>query len=88
MVKHTKTIRRQYPTNCLSVFDHFVELTLNESEFIELQMKVRIELAANIYFENKNSLFKYIAFYLSDLPHLWLSDFLNIFHNSGEVYTL
>ena len=24
MVKHTQTIRRLLPTNCLSVFDHFV----------------------------------------------------------------
>ena len=28
MVKHTQTIRRQLPKNCLSVFDHFVELGL------------------------------------------------------------
>ena len=28
MVKHAQTIRRQKPTNCLSVFDHFVELAL------------------------------------------------------------
>ena len=28
MVKHTQTIRRQQPTNCLSVFDHFVGLAL------------------------------------------------------------
>ena len=28
MVKHTETIRRQKPTNCLSVFDHFVGLAL------------------------------------------------------------
>ena len=28
MVKHTQTIRRQLPTNCLSVFDRFVGLTL------------------------------------------------------------
>ena len=28
MVKHTQTIHRQKPTNCLSVFNHFVELTL------------------------------------------------------------
>ena len=28
MVKHTQTIRRQLPTNCLSVFDHFVGLAL------------------------------------------------------------
>ena len=28
MVKHTQTIRRQQPTNYLSVFDHFVKLAL------------------------------------------------------------
>ena len=28
MVKHIQTIRRQKPTNCLSVFDHFVGLAL------------------------------------------------------------
>ena len=28
MVKHTQKIRRQQPTNCLSVFDHFLELAL------------------------------------------------------------
>ena len=26
MVKHTQTIRQQQPTNCLRMFDHFVEL--------------------------------------------------------------
>ena len=30
MAKHTQTIRRQQATNCLSVFDHFVELALKE----------------------------------------------------------
>ena len=37
MVKHTQTIRWLLPTNCLSVFDHFVELALkglkNYSDF-------------------------------------------------------
>ena len=28
MVKHTQTIRRLLPRNCLSVFDHFVGLAL------------------------------------------------------------
>ena len=28
MVKHTETIRRQQPTNCLSVFDYFVGFAL------------------------------------------------------------
>ena len=26
MIKHTQTIRQQQPTNCLSVFDHFVSV--------------------------------------------------------------
>ena len=29
MVKHTQTIRRLLPMNCLSVFDHFLGLALN-----------------------------------------------------------
>ena len=28
MVKHTQTIHQLLPTNCLSVFDHFVGLAL------------------------------------------------------------
>ena len=28
IVKHTQTIRRQQPTNCLSVFDYSVKLVL------------------------------------------------------------
>ena len=28
MVKHTQSVRRLLPTNCLSVFDHFVGLAL------------------------------------------------------------
>ena len=38
MVKHTQTIRRQQPTNCLSVFDYFVGLVLKrltDKTFIE-----------------------------------------------------
>ena len=33
MVKHSQTIRRQKPTNCLSVFDHFVNLALKGLKF-------------------------------------------------------
>ena len=36
MVKHTQTIRRQQPTNCLSVFDHFVGLPLKGLVFKDL----------------------------------------------------
>ena len=30
MVKYNQTIRRQKPTNCLSLFDHFMGLALKE----------------------------------------------------------
>ena len=33
MVKHTQTIRRLEPTNCLSVFDHYDGLTLKGLKF-------------------------------------------------------
>ena len=33
MVKHTETIRRQQPANCLSVFDRFVGLALKGLTF-------------------------------------------------------
>ena len=28
MVKHTQAVRQLFPTNCLSVFDHFLGLAL------------------------------------------------------------
>ena len=34
MVKHTQTIRQLLPTNCLSVFDHFVRLVLKRLNFV------------------------------------------------------
>ena len=34
MVKYTKTICRQWPTNCLSVFNHFVGLALKGLRFL------------------------------------------------------
>ena len=34
MVKHIQTIRRLLPTNCLSVFDHFLRLALKELKLV------------------------------------------------------
>ena len=34
MIKHTETILRQQPSNCLSVFDHFVGLALEGLTYI------------------------------------------------------
>ena len=39
MVKYTQTIRRQQPTNCLSVFEHFVGLA-----FKGLKQEVKLTL--------------------------------------------
>ena len=36
MVKHTQTIRRLFSTNCLSVFDHFVQLALQGLSLSEI----------------------------------------------------
>ena len=33
MVKHIQAIRLMLPTNCLSVFDHFVGLALKKSTY-------------------------------------------------------
>ena len=36
MIKHTQTIRWQQPTNCLSVFDHFVGLALKGLNIVNI----------------------------------------------------
>ena len=45
MVKHTQTICWQKPTNCLSVFDHFVGLMLKglKDSYLEKKILYRIE---------------------------------------------
>ena len=39
-VKHTQTIRRLLPTNCLSVFDHFVGLALKRLIWVYSLLKM------------------------------------------------
>ena len=39
MVKHTQTIRRQQPTNCLRAFGHFVGLVLKALIVHDLQLE-------------------------------------------------
>ena len=38
MVKHTQTVHRQQPTNCLSMFDHFVGLALKELTYVPFEI--------------------------------------------------
>ena len=37
MVKHTQTIRRQEPTNCLVVFDRFVGLAFKGLKWLKVK---------------------------------------------------
>ena len=41
MVKHTKKIRQQKPTNYLSVFDHFVGLALKGLKYETQSLRAR-----------------------------------------------
>ena len=56
MGKHTQTIRRQQPTNCLSVFDHFVNLALKGLKtFNEIVLDfLPVESKTNILYVNFN----------------------------------
>ena len=52
MVKHTQTVRRLLPTNCLSVFDHVVGLgvkRLNPLSHFVLHIDVTIEKCVDAY---------------------------------------
>ena len=53
MVKHTQTIRRLLPMNCLSVFDHFVGLVLKG-----LMLTTRATLMYKDVVENKQRHYK------------------------------
>ena len=45
MVKHIQTIPRLLPTNCLSVFDHFVGLGLKEFMYADGISELRLHRA-------------------------------------------
>ena len=55
MVKHTQTVRQLLPTNCLSVFDHFVLLALKglrkRNEHIKTYFKYFVTLNYTSYFQ-------------------------------------
>ena len=53
MAKYTQTIHRQEPTNCFSVFDHFVELGLKV-------LIISVALVSNLGILNE---FKWINFH-------------------------
>ena len=61
MVKHTQTFRRQKLTNCLSAFDHFVGLALNESAFQKQSFKSYKKRCSG---NSKTSMMESIFFFL------------------------
>ena len=61
MVKHAQTIRWQKPTNCLSVFDHFVGLALKglnvlDTVFFNVN---RCILLRKYYLESENEMLEF-----------------------------
>ena len=68
MVKHIQTIRRLLPTNCLSVFDHFVGLALKG--LISFKTSSRLFLVeAKDHLETVYGLSIYIRFQLHTYYH-------------------
>ena len=48
MVKHTQTIRWLLPTNCLSVFDHFVGFLLKRLKWLEKSLDQKFILGDGV----------------------------------------
>ena len=47
MLKHTQTIHRQKPINCLSLFDHFVGLALKDlKEYVNFKYYIGVHTEA------------------------------------------
>ena len=66
MAKHIQTIRRQQPTNCLSVFDHFASLTIKG-----LSIHIAIQVyCVQLYFSEKKRRFLILSFVIELKPVL------------------
>ena len=66
MVKHTQTISRQNPTNCLSVFDHFVGLVLTV-----LRNPADIKICTNVNQFNTFLVYGFILNPLKTPENIW-----------------
>ena len=64
MVKHTQTFRQQKLTNCLSAFDHFVGLALNELAFQKQSFKSYKKRCSG---NSKTSMMESIFFFFAKL---------------------
>ena len=57
MVEHTQTIRRLLPTNCLSVFDHIVELEIKGLNCLNLVLMFPGNTLGQTFFINSSPYF-------------------------------
>ena len=71
MVKHSQAIRRLLPTNCLSVFDHFVRLVLKRLIHVKSFHQLRKLLSNDEYvFEYFYSLVNHLIMNLDQLINI------------------
>ena len=81
MIKHTQTIRHLLPTNCLSVFDHFVRLSLKVLKLQAVYEKVNRN-DANIYALSILDRYEHLR---DDLDDLCLADFASSYISKEAV---
>ena len=60
MIKHTQAIRRQQPTNCLKVFDHFVGLALKGLISMHITEALSNKFKSRGQFESWNMEWSYV----------------------------
>ena len=70
MVKHTQTIRRPLPTNCLSVFDHSVGLALKELSHSIKKFALKSISSKFFYSELRNYLDNFILLIVTLIPFI------------------
>ena len=70
MVKHTQTIRRPLPTNCLSVFDHSVGLALKELSYSIKNFSLTSISSQFFYSELRNYLDNFIFLIVTLIPFI------------------
>ena len=72
MVKHTQTIRRLLPTNCLSVFDHFMGLALKGLRIKALKIDYIVKKSYNSIFSKHTRTVKdSFNSFMTEAPITW-----------------
>ena len=85
MVIHTQTVRRQQPTNCLSLFDNFVKLALKGLRLIQEDTEAKPRTLSGVlsYFYTVNQ-WKFLNDYISNWHHDYPLPFPPSIHSTHE----